>query len=121
METKDAIQSLAALAQESRLNVFRLLIRQGPDGLAAGEIARTLDVPPSTLSAHLTVLSNAGLVQSVRHSRSIVYAVDVAATRRLLGFLLEDCCQGRPEVCAPLLDDVLSSCCPPSPAKAACC
>lgn len=116
MEMKDAIQALGALAQESRLKVFRLLVGQGPDGMAAGDIARELDIPASTLSAHLSVLSNAGLVSSTRHSRSIVYVIDVDATRRLLGFLLEDCCQGRPELCTPLLDDLLSPCCAPATA-----
>jgi ArsR family transcriptional regulator len=114
MEMKDAVQTLAALAQESRLRVFRLLVTQGPDGMAAGDIARDLDIPPSTLSTHLSVLSNAGLVSSTRHSRSIVYMIDVEATRRLLAFLLEDCCRGQPEICAPLLDTLLSSCCEPA-------
>ena len=120
MEMESAIQALAALAQDSRLRVFRLLVRQGPDGMAAGDIARELDLPASTLSTHLSVLANAGLVASTRHSRSIVYAIDVTAMRDLLGFLVEDCCQGRPEVCAPLLDSVMAGCCTPDP-TADCC
>lgn len=110
MEMESAIQALSALAQDSRLRVFRLLVRQGPDGMAAGDIARELDLPASTLSTHLSVLANAGLVTATRHSRSIVYAVEVAAMRNLLGFLVEDCCQGRPEVCTPLLDSVVAGC-----------
>ena len=119
MEMESAIQALSALAQDSRLRVFRLLVRQGPDGMAAGDIARELDLPASTLSTHLSVLANAGLVASTRYSRSIVYAVEMPAMRGLLGFLLEDCCQGRPELCAPLLDSVLDDCCAPGPAD--CC
>jgi DNA-binding transcriptional ArsR family regulator len=119
MEMESAIQALSALAQDSRLRVFRLLVRQGPDGMAAGDIARELDLPASTLSTHLSVLANARLVASTRHSRSIVYAVEMSAMRGLLGFLLEDCCQGRPELCAPLLDTVLNDCCAPGPSD--CC
>lgn len=111
MEMKDAIQALAALAQESRLKVFRLLVTQGTEGMAAGDIARELDVPASTLSTHLSVLSNAGLVSSTRQSRSIIYMIDVDATRQLLAFLLEDCCQGQPALCSPLLDSLLAPCC----------
>ncbi|MGE0667940.1 MAG: ArsR/SmtB family transcription factor [Sphingomonadales bacterium] len=117
---ESAIQALSALAQDSRLRVFRLLVQQGPDGMAAGDIARELDLPASTLSTHLSVLSNAGLVASTRHSRSIVYAIDVAAMRDLLGFLVEDCCRGRPEVCTPLLDSVMAGCCAPEE-SADCC
>jgi ArsR family transcriptional regulator len=73
--------------------VFRLLVRQGSDGVAAGDIARELDLPASTLSTHLSALDNAGLVASTRHSRSVVYTVEMASMRGLLGFLLEDCCQ----------------------------
>ena len=111
MEMDSAIQALSALAQDSRLRVFRLLVRQGPDGMAAGDIARELDLPASTLSTHLSVLANAGLVTPTRHSRSIVYAIDVGTMRDMLGFLVEDCCQGRPEVCTPLLDSVMAGCC----------
>ncbi|MEN3977174.1 metalloregulator ArsR/SmtB family transcription factor [Emcibacter sp. SYSU 3D8] len=109
-----AIQALSALAQDSRLRIFRLLVRQGPDGMAAGDIARELDLPASTLSTHLSVLANAALVRSARHSRSIVYTADMTAMRDLLGFLVEDCCQGRPEFCSPLLDSVVAGCAEPS-------
>ena len=102
MEIRYAVKRLSALAQDSRLAVFRLLIKAGPEGLAAGEIARTLEITPNTLSAQLTVLANAGLVAGRRDGRSIIYAADYAGMSQLLVFLMEDCCQGRPEVCAPL-------------------
>lgn len=89
----------AALAQEHRLAAFRLLMREGPTGLSAGEIARRLDVPPSTLSAHLAQLCQAGLLQATRRRQSIFYAIDVAGTRRLIAYLTDDCCDGRPEIC----------------------
>jgi len=102
MELKPAIASLSALAHEGRLEVFRLLIKAGAEGLPAGEIARRLEVPPSSLSANLNLLSHAGLVQARREGRSIIYTADYGAMSRLIGFLLEDCCAGSPEVCAPL-------------------
>lgn len=102
MESNLAIKRLSALAQASRLAVVRLLVRAGPEGLAAGDIARALDIPPNTLSAQLTVLANAGLVASRRDGRSIIYTADVDGIGELLLYLVEDCCQGRPELCAPL-------------------
>lgn len=101
MEPKDAIGALAALAQESRLAVFRLLVREGPDGLAAGTIAERLGIPAPTLSFHLNQLSAAGLAISRRDGRSIIYAANYPGMRDLLNFLVEDCCQGRPELCTP--------------------
>ena len=111
MEIKNAVNSLSALAQETRLAVFRLLVRCGPDGLAAGEIARQLNVPHNTLSVHLNILSNAGMVQSQRQGRSIIYSVDFDGVRGLLLFLTQDCCQGNPDVCTPLIDAVLADDC----------
>lgn len=102
METKAALARLSALAQDSRLAVFRLLVKAGPQGLAAGEIARRLGVPANTMSAQLLVLSNAGLVFTRRDGRSIVYAIAFDAVRELLVFLTRDCCGGRAEMCAPL-------------------
>jgi DNA-binding transcriptional ArsR family regulator len=102
MESTLAIKRLSALAQESRLAVFRLLVKAGPDGIAAGEIAQTLDLPPNTLSAQLTILSNAGLVQNRRSGRSIIYSAQYDSMSALLVYLTEDCCQGRSEICAPL-------------------
>src|SRR5689334_25130772 len=112
MESTTAIKRLSALAQDSRLAVFRLLVRAGRDGLAAGDIARGLEITPNTLSAQLTILANAGLVTSRRDGRSIIYAADYDGMSDLLVYLMEDCCQGRPEVCAPLADVA---------ARAACC
>jgi DNA-binding transcriptional ArsR family regulator len=94
------------------LDVFRLLIEHEPEGLAAGEIARRLAVPANTMSAHLAVLTRAGLVSSQRSSRSIVYRANPDRLRSVVLFLLKDCCAGRPEVCAPLIAD-LTPCCPP--------
>jgi ArsR family transcriptional regulator, arsenate/arsenite/antimonite-responsive transcriptional repressor / arsenate reductase (thioredoxin) len=99
MEVKKAIEALAALAQEHRLAVFRLLVREGPSGLPAGEIADRVAVPASTLSRHLAHLEQAQLLRSWRVKRQIYYAVDIGGTGRLLAFLMEDCCQGRPEIC----------------------
>ena len=110
MDIQSTVKALGALAQESRLNAFRLLVQSGPEGLAAGEIARQLEIPHNTLSSHLAILSNAGLLSSHRESRSIIYRIDFDGTRDLLSFLMEDCCQGRPELCAPVLDSVLSGC-----------
>ena len=97
-----AVEALSALAHEGRLSIFRLLVRAGSDGVAAGDIARKLDVLPNTLSASLTVLANAKLIQSRRDGRSIIYSADYDRMSSLLGFLMEDCCNGNAEICAPL-------------------
>lgn len=99
MEQKSFVDALAALAHEHRLAVFRLLVRRGASGLPAGEIAAEVGVPPSTLSHHLAHLERAGLLRSWRLKRRIFYAVDFDGTRRLLTYLTEDCCEGRPELC----------------------
>jgi DNA-binding transcriptional ArsR family regulator len=99
MDTETALAAFAALSQETRLAAFRLLMAEGPSGLPAGEIAERLGVPQSTLSFHLGQLERAGLVTATRRARHILYAADFEGTRRLLGFLTEDCCRGRPEVC----------------------
>ena len=103
MEMKPAVASLAALAHEGRLAAFRLLVQAGAEGLPAGEIARRLGVLPNTLSASLNILSHAGLITSRREGRSIIYTADYQAMRELLAFLMEDCCGGAPEICAPLV------------------
>jgi len=113
MESEAAILGLAALAQSTRLEVFRLLVKHEPEGLAAGDIARALAVPQNTMSSHLAVLSRAGLVTTQRFSRSIVYRADLARFREVMLFMLRDCCDGRPEICAPLIEDL--TCCPPKP------
>lgn len=97
-----AVDRLSALAQASRLNVFRLLVRAGPDGMAAGEIARATGVVLSTMSANLAVLTRAGLIAVRRDGRSMIYRANYDQMRGLLGFLMEDCCAGKPEICAPL-------------------
>jgi len=102
MEMNSAVNSLSALAHEGRLSTFRLLVQAGPEGLAAGEIARRLGVLPNTLSASLNVLSHAGLIEARRDGRSIIYTAQYDAMRTLLAFLMEDCCAGSPEICAPL-------------------
>lgn len=101
MEIKSTTRALAALAQETRLALFRLLVEAGPAGLAAGEIAERLDVPASTLSFHLSQLSNAGLLVSLRQGRSILYSADFEAMQALVDFLTQSCCGGRPELCMP--------------------
>ncbi|MCG2840434.1 metalloregulator ArsR/SmtB family transcription factor [Sandaracinobacter sp. RS1-74] len=110
MENESAIPALGALAQTTRLDTFRLLVRHEPDGLAAGDIARTLDVPQNTMSAHLATLARAGLVTSQRHSRSIVYRADLDTLKALTLFLVKDCCGGRAELCEPLIAE-LAPCC----------
>jgi DNA-binding transcriptional ArsR family regulator len=104
MESVAALRRLSALAQESRLAAFRLLVRAGPQGVPAGDLARALDTPPNTLSSQLSILTTAGLARSRRDGRSIIYSADYEAMSDLLRFLMEDCCQGRPEVCAPLAE-----------------
>ena len=118
MESEDAILALAALAQSTRLDVFRLLAKHEPDGLAAGDIARALAVPQNTMSSHLSVLSRAGLLSAQRFSRSIVYRADLKRFQAVVLFMLRDCCDGRPEICAPLIES-LTPCCPPKPKRKA--
>lgn len=113
MDLKSSVTALSALAQSTRLEVFRLLIRSEPGGLPAGEIAKRLDVPHNTMSTHLTILSRAGLISSDRRGRSIVYRVELNMVHSFFVYLLKDCCDGRPELCQPLLDD-LTPCCQPS-------
>ncbi|WP_189517320.1 ArsR/SmtB family transcription factor [Kushneria pakistanensis] len=110
MDNTTTIELFAALAQSTRLDAFRLLVRHEPEGLAAGELARQLDVPHNTLSAHLNVLSRAGLVVSQRQSRSIIYRASLAQMQATLAFLVRDCCAGHPELCVPLLE-TLQPCC----------
>jgi DNA-binding transcriptional ArsR family regulator len=115
MDKEDAILPFAALAQSTRLDAFRLLIGHVPDGLAAGEIARTLAVPHNTMSTHLAVLARAGLIEAERRSQSIIYRAKLDRVRSLATYLLKDCCGGRPELCAPLISD-LTPCCSPKEA-----
>jgi ArsR family transcriptional regulator len=112
MESTTTILVLAALAQSTRLDVFRLLVEREPDGFAAGDIAKALAVPQNTMSAHLAVLSRAGLVTARRTGRSIVYRADLVRLQAVMSFLVNDCCDGRPEICAPLIESI-TTCCPP--------
>ncbi|HWU95990.1 MAG TPA: helix-turn-helix transcriptional regulator [Sphingomonas sp.] len=113
MELKNAVVALSALAHEARLAAFRILVQAGPEGVAAGEIARRLDVPPNTLSSNLNILSNAGLIDSRRDGRSIIYTARYGSMTELLEFLMQDCCAGSPEICAPLADVAIKSRCVP--------
>jgi len=102
MESPAAVGALAALAHPGRLEVFRQLVRAGHDGMAAGEIARATGSLPNTLSANLNILAGAGLVAARRDGRSMIYTAGYDRMRDLLAFLMEDCCAGKPEICAPL-------------------
>jgi DNA-binding transcriptional ArsR family regulator len=104
MDSPGAVAALSALAHPGRLAVYRLLVRAGSEGMAAGEIARTVEMAPQTLSGNLTVLGHAGLVKGTRAGRSIIYAAEYERMRELLAFLMEDCCGGKPEICAPLVE-----------------
>src|SRR5258705_737823 len=105
--------SFATLAQSAGLCVLRLLVKHEPEGLAAGEIAKALAVPQNTMSAHLAILARAGLVISERKSRSIIYRANLAAFQDLTSFMVEDCCGGRADLCAPV------SACKPAPGQLA--
>lgn len=111
MDSSEAIAAFAALAQSTRLDVFRLLVKNEPKGLPAGEIAKLIDVPHNTMSTHLGILSRSGLIESERQSRSIIYRANLESLRDLTLFLLKDCCGGNAELCAPLIAD-LTPCCP---------
>ncbi|GMW02776.1 MAG: hypothetical protein AMXMBFR84_39120 [Candidatus Hydrogenedentota bacterium] len=108
MEIRDAIKALSGLAQDTRLRIFRLLVKACPHGIPAGEIALRLDIPNATLTFHLNHLVQAGLIESQREGRSILYSVDSAGVRRLLEYLMEDCCKGLMEDGA----DAIAGCAP---------
>lgn len=101
VDDSDAVAAFAALAQDSRLAIFRLLVARGPEGLSAGTIAETLGIPAPTLSFHLAQLRQVGLVTQRRDSRSLIYAADVVRMNGLIAYLTESCCGGRPDLCAP--------------------
>ena len=113
MNEGQALASFAAMSQETRLRVVRLLVKAGPDGMAAGDIGNAMGVSPSNASFHLKELERAGLVTTRRESRSIVYTADYEALTGLIRFLMEDCCSGRPEICAPAMTP---ACCLPDTA-----
>ena len=107
METSRAIEALAALAQDTRLKVFRLLVEAGPEGLAAGRIGEQLDLPPATLSFHLAQLARAGLAQSRQDGRFVIYSADFRNMNELVGYLTDNCCGGRS--CAPASSRTLNA------------
>lgn len=109
MENSQAIEAFSALSHDTRLTVFKLLIKEGEQGLPAGIIAQRLEVQPSTLTAHLHILKRAGLLRSTRQRQRIVYSADIQGTRDLVRFMTQDCCQGHPEICSELLDSVEAS------------
>ncbi|MFU0505785.1 ArsR/SmtB family transcription factor [Pseudaminobacter sp. NGMCC 1.201702] len=110
MDKKSSLAALAALGQETRLDVFRLLVMAGPEGIPAGEIGERLGTVQNTTSSHLKVLVQAGLIKAERDGRTIRYAADMTGFRDLLAFLMEDCCDGAPELCRPVIDAVTCRC-----------
>jgi len=120
MEATAATDVFAALAQPTRLDAFRLIMKHEPEGLPAGEVARLLDVPQNTMSTHLAILTRAGLISSERHSRSIIYRAEIDKVREIASFLVNDCCGGRPELCEPLVAE-FTPCCSPKEASDARC
>lgn len=102
MESEEAVLALEALAQGSRLGIFRLLVSAGPEGMPAGKIAEKMELPNATLSFHLAQLKNAGLIGCERQSRSLIYSADFEAMTSLLGFLTDNCCQGKVAQCIPV-------------------
>ncbi len=101
---------MAALAQPTRLDTFKLLVNREPEGVPAGELARLIDVPQNTMSAHLAILARAGLIVGKRQSRSIIYRADLEGFRGVIAFLLKDCCGGRADLCQPLIDELVPPC-----------
>ena len=113
MENKAAVTALAALAQDTRLSIFRLLVQAGPEGIPAGNIGEALDVPPATLSFHLKELDHAGMVSSRQQGRFIYYSADFEQMAALMTFLTQNCCQGMPQECLTGMETALARCCPP--------
>lgn len=110
MDNSQAIAAMSALAQPTRLDTFKLLVNREPDGVPAGELARLIDVPQNTMSAHLAILSRAGLIAGERQSRSIIYRADLDGFRAVIAFLVKDCCGGRADLCQPLIADLVPRC-----------
>ncbi|MFN3807486.1 ArsR/SmtB family transcription factor [Asticcacaulis sp.] len=110
MDKFQSIEAFAALSQETRLDVFRLLIQVGPQGMLAGEIGDSLGVKQNTMSANLSILNRAGLIRSVREGRAIRYYADMDGVKGLLEFLMEDCCRGRKEICQPVIEQLACAC-----------
>ena len=110
MDKNDALSALAALSQSTRLDVFRLLVKAGDQGVLAGEVSDALEVRQNTMSANLSILTQSGLIRNERQGRSIRYFADMDGMSGLLDFLMEDCCGGRPELCRVFLDEIACSC-----------
>lgn len=117
MEIDAAVTALAALAQETRLSIYRLLVEEGPEGVSAGRIGETLKVPGATMSFHLKELVRAGLVSSRQERQFIYYAVDFERMAELMTFLTQNCCQGMPQKCLTVVETALGSCCAPADSK----
>lgn len=110
MDKNTALDAFAALSQSTRLDVFRLLIKAGDVGMSAGDISATLDVRQNTMSANLSILTQSGLIRNQRQGRSIRYFADMDGMRGLLGFLMQDCCGGHPELCQPVINELACAC-----------
>jgi len=117
MSVPHALAALTALGQPTRLEIFRLLMRREPDGLAAGVIADAIGCAQNTLSNHLGILARSGLIRGTRDGRSIVYRADADGMRALVTFLVDDCCDGRPELCGPWDAARPTACSPPEPKR----
>ena len=115
MNRGQALSAFAALSQDTRLSIVRLLVRAGPEGMSAGDVADEIGVSASNLSFHLKELHHAGLIEARREARSMIYSADYKILRGLIDFLMKDCCGGRPEICGPTLAD--AACCPPAKPK----
>lgn len=114
MEIKTAVAALAALAQETRLSIYRVLVEAGPEGVAAGRIGETLDVPPATLSFHLKELTRSGLISARQEGRYIYYAADFPHMAALMSYLTQNCCRGMPQECLTVVETALGRCCAPA-------
>lgn len=110
MDKASSLSALAALGQETRLDIFRLLVKAGPEGVPAGEIALRLGAVQNTVSTHLKVLTQAGLTRPERHGRIVRYVADMTGFRDLLAYLMEDCCGGEPELCRPAIEAATCRC-----------
>jgi ArsR family transcriptional regulator, arsenate/arsenite/antimonite-responsive transcriptional repressor len=113
MEMKEAVIALGALAQDTRLSIFRLLVRVGPEGIPVGQIGEELQVAPATLSFHLKELYHAGLISSRQEGRFIYYSANFERMTALMTFLTQNCCQGMPHECLTVAETQLKECCPP--------
>jgi DNA-binding transcriptional ArsR family regulator len=117
MKIREALTALSALAQETRLSIFRLLVESGPDGISAGRIGDMLKVPAATLSFHLKELAHAGLISSRQDKQFIYYAANYEEIANVMTFLTQNCCQGMPQACLSSVETALSRCCPPRSAN----